>query len=70
MCRKFGEENKSFVILTMKRRKKMEKAAQRQGDSTSLFIPCTIFQSKIIKWCLKGELQIKKCKQFVLKHES
>lgn len=65
MCRKSGKENERFLTLRMKRKKSVEsrmivEAAQRQGDSTSLFIPCTAFQSKIIKWCLKGELQFKR----------
>lgn len=28
-----------------------------------LFIPCTVFQSKIIKWCLNEEMQVKKMKK-------
>lgn len=54
MCRKFGDEKKRFLILTMKRKgKNVERrmrveGAQWQGDCTSLFIPFTVFQSKII----------------------
>lgn len=60
-----GKEKVSYTEDEEKRKKRVEsrmivEAAQWQGDSTSLFIPCTVFQSKIIKWCLKGELQFKR----------
>lgn len=50
MCRKFGEENKRYFILTTKKRKKCRKLLNGKGTALLCLFLAQLFQSTIIKW--------------------